>query len=572
LALQQRRSGDPERLGRYRVLGRLGRGGQGIVYLAAPAAGATEERVAIKVLTGGLNRSFERELAAARQVAEFCTARVIAADLDHDPPYVVSEFIDGPALAAVAPLPGAALTRLAIATATALTAIHRAGVVHRDFKPDNVLMAPDGPRVIDFGIARLTDSTTAGSGIVGTPRYMAPEQFGDGPIGPPADVFAWGCTMAYAATARSPFGGGTIPAVIHRILSAEPDLRGLPEPLRSLVARCLSKNPGRRPTAKQTLLHLLGEGEQEAAARALRHGANASPAGRRMPTPPRETLPGAAAGQGRAPGEPREGAVSRRALLLGTGVVTAGLAVGLWRWGPSVVISPQPERSGTPLTGPQTPLTGPRTPPPGEPQALASALQTALAATPMADFVAEGVLTQSNFRTDAKGKLVFDPFASDGAGSVNFAMTVTVEEREDLIVVIGEGDDAGTYLNGKPAKQEPESVQHAHLVSYVSSVGIVAELVALTREVRAENRVYTGSLATSEAPHGLRSVLAEIVGGRPDEEMARTNLNWQLVLDDRDRPRTFTFVWRAPIVAAVLASTWTTTYSGWRTGSITRPQ
>ncbi|MFI6299925.1 serine/threonine protein kinase [Nonomuraea sp. NPDC050790] len=241
-------------IGPYRILRELGRGGQGTVYLGRDERG---ELAAVKVVHA-VDRAFDRELAAARQVAEFCTARVLRADLDHDPPYVASEYIDGPALHQVAPLRGAALTRLAIGTATALTAIHRAGVVHRDFKPGNVLMGPDGPRVIDFGIARLVDLSQS-QGSAGTPPYMAPEQFAGGEVGPAADVFAWGATMVFAASGRPPFGSDTLAAVAYRIIHADPDLGELPEPLRAIVLRCLAKHPAARPTARDLLLSLLGE-------------------------------------------------------------------------------------------------------------------------------------------------------------------------------------------------------------------------------------------------------------------------------------------------------------------------
>lgn len=175
--------GDPVRLGRFELLGRLGEGGQGIVYLGRGARPG-EERVAVKVLRSNADEPvlerLARELAAVHQVQPFVTAGVIEATTDGDRRYVVSEFIDGPSLQervlATGPLAEGELLRLAVGTATALTAIHGAGVVHRDFKPANVLLGPDGPRVVDFGIARLTDATSITSGVIGTPSYISPEQ------------------------------------------------------------------------------------------------------------------------------------------------------------------------------------------------------------------------------------------------------------------------------------------------------------------------------------------------------------------------------------------------------------
>ena len=257
---------DPTSFGQYSVIGRLGRGGQGIVYLARDSEG---QKYAVKVLNeqwsqdADLRKRFEKEVRAAQKVASFCTAAIHEANLDAEPPYVVSEYVEGPdlqeAVSKEGPRKGAALQRLAISTATALVAIHQAGIVHRDFKPGNVLLGPDGPRVIDFGIARVTDSTaTVTNSIVGTPSYMAPEQIAGKNITDKVDVFAWGCVMAFASTGNAPFGADSVPAVVHRVVSAPPDISEVPEQLREIVAECLDKDPDRRPTAKQLLMRLLG--------------------------------------------------------------------------------------------------------------------------------------------------------------------------------------------------------------------------------------------------------------------------------------------------------------------------
>ncbi|MCT9931214.1 serine/threonine protein kinase [Planotetraspora sp. A-T 1434] len=254
---------DPRALGEFRLNGRLGEGGQGVVYLGHTPGG---EPVAVKILKAGLDPAVRerltRELDAMRSVAPFCTARVITAVVEGREPYVVSEFIDGPSLqqrvSTGGPLRGGELDRLAVGTATALAAIHGAGIVHRDFKPGNVLLGPDGPRVVDFGIARQGESDTITAGPIGTPAYLAPEQIAGHPASPASDVFAWGATMVFAATGRPAFGADSVASVLHRIMTTHPDVSAVPASLRSVVERCLDKDPAARPTSRDLLLELVG--------------------------------------------------------------------------------------------------------------------------------------------------------------------------------------------------------------------------------------------------------------------------------------------------------------------------
>jgi eukaryotic-like serine/threonine-protein kinase len=259
---------DPERIGDYRLAELLGQGGQGMVYRALSPSGGD---VAVKVLHAQMSgdpdahRRFFRQVDLARRVAPFCTARVLDMGLHDDRPYIVSEYVSGASLDHVVrndgPRSGSGLDRLAVATATALAAIHRAGVVHRDFKPSNVILGPEGPVVIDFGISLALDHTVTRSGSMGTPGYMAPEQISTGPVGQAADVFSWAATMAYAATGQRAFPGDSIPVLLHAILHRDPDLSGLPAGLRSLVAECLAKDPDSRPTAADLVRTLTGDGQ-----------------------------------------------------------------------------------------------------------------------------------------------------------------------------------------------------------------------------------------------------------------------------------------------------------------------
>ncbi|MFI0410983.1 serine/threonine-protein kinase [Actinomadura sp. 3N508] len=260
--------GDPRRLGSYEIVERLGEGGQGVVYAGLDASG---NKAAIKLLRADLaadtmaRNRFVREAQAAKQVARFCTAQVLEADVAGDQPYIASEYVPGPSLfkqvTEGGPISGATLERLAIGTATALVAIHQAGIVHRDFKPHNVIMAPDGPRVIDFGIARAfdTDQTNATKAI-GTPSYMAPEQVAGAALTEAVDVWAWATTIVFAATGRPPFGDDTVVAVINRVMHEPPSLEGVPADLHRMIAACLVKEPERRPTAQQLMMALIGSG------------------------------------------------------------------------------------------------------------------------------------------------------------------------------------------------------------------------------------------------------------------------------------------------------------------------
>jgi hypothetical protein len=248
----------------------------GVVYLGTARIGATLTNVAIKVLRPELaddaefRARFRREVTALARVRGLCTVRVIEADVDCDRPYLVTEYVAGLTLAEWVtehgPLGLDMLRGLAAGLAEALTAIHQAGVVHRDLKPGNVLLAADGPKVIDFGIAQTLDATsvTRTGMSVGSPGFMAPEQV-KGKSGAAADIFAWGLTVGYAASGQPPFGTGPADAIFYRVLHDDPDTDAVPESLRPLVTAALAKKPEDRPTAPELLTALAaGPGHQPA--------------------------------------------------------------------------------------------------------------------------------------------------------------------------------------------------------------------------------------------------------------------------------------------------------------------
>ncbi|MFF5210100.1 serine/threonine-protein kinase [Streptosporangium sp. NPDC000396] len=249
-------AGDPKKVGGYRLLARLGAGGMGRVYLGRSKGGRP---VAVKVIHPYLaedaqfRRRFEAEVAAVRRVGGIHTVQVVDARADADPPWLVTEYIAGPSLHEAVGEHGAfsaaAVAGLGAGLAEGLMAIHERGVVHRDLKPGNVLLAQDGPRIIDFGIARALDATsqTTRTSVVGTPGFMSPEQLRGREVGPASDVFCLAAVLAFAATGRRPFGEGPIEALGYRVANEEPDLTGVPEPLLPLIASGLEKDPEDRP-------------------------------------------------------------------------------------------------------------------------------------------------------------------------------------------------------------------------------------------------------------------------------------------------------------------------------------
>ncbi|WSK23731.1 protein kinase [Streptomyces sp. NBC_01298] len=265
MAMMRLRREDPRVVGSFRLHRRLGAGGMGVVYLGSDRRG---QRVALKVIRPDLAEDqefrsrFAREVSAARRIRGGCTARLVAADLEAERPWFATQYVPGPSLhdkvAEEGPLTASAIAAIGAALSEGLVAVHEAGVVHRDLKPSNILLSPKGPRIIDFGIAWATGASTlthVGT-AVGSPGFLAPEQVRGAAVTPATDVFSLGATLAYAATADSPFGHGSSEVMLYRVVHEEPHLQGVPDALAPLVRACLAKDPDERPTTLQLSMRL----------------------------------------------------------------------------------------------------------------------------------------------------------------------------------------------------------------------------------------------------------------------------------------------------------------------------
>jgi serine/threonine protein kinase len=368
-------SNDPAVVGRYRLESVIGEGGMGRVYLAHTAAGRA---VAIKVVRAdyaadeSFRRRFAQEAETARRVQGLYTLPVVDADLEAEAPWLATPYVPGPSLQyAVAehgPLSAEATLVLIAGVAEALESIHAAGVIHRDLKPSNVILTGEGPKVIDFGIARAADvtSVTRTGAWPGTPGYLAPEHIRGEAITPEADVFALGVLANFAATGRLAFGEGTDAGVIYRIMEQEPNLDGCPEPIRGIAAACLNKDPTRRPGPDGVIelcRHASG-GNPLTALAAI--PASWSSGGREQTMPAVGT---SHVGTGTrvtplpAPAAPADNFVTKRqaaialSLVLGTFIAVAVLGLAISKFWPNLA-------AGFPFPGPTTSASAPSSAPP----------------------------------------------------------------------------------------------------------------------------------------------------------------------------------------------------------------
>jgi len=387
VAVAALRLSDPVQVGPHRLLGRLGGGGMGVVYLADGPLG----RVAVKIIRSELadnpsfRARFQRELQACFRVRGTHTAMLLDFDITAEPPWLATQFLAAPTLEQhvnrQGPLGEADQVRLAAGLADALVSIHGAGLIHRDLKPSNVMWTVNGPIVIDFGVAAVRDAgqlTVTGT-LIGTPGWLSPEQITTGELGAASDLFAWGGLVGYAATGRPPYGDGPPEAITYRIVHEDPrvDYERVAPPLRDLVRRTLSRHPHERPTAaalRAALVDTLGPDILPAANPAADRGAAPSPPapGYASPAPaapgasPAPGLAsssspsaGAAAGNGAGADSDAGAGSSGGAGQVGAGTAGAATGTGIGRFGGPVVTFPETVHTPSPLDSPPPSIPSP---------------------------------------------------------------------------------------------------------------------------------------------------------------------------------------------------------------------
>ena len=515
---------DPRVIGEFRLHAQLGAGWMGRVFLASSPGG---REVAVKVVHPYLARDdiflgrFRREVAAARAVNGGFAAPVIAAGPDDDPPWLATAYVPGPSLqeavTATGPLPDDAAVKLAAGLAEALRAIHACGLVHRDLKPGNVLLAADGPRVIDFGIARALDGTvlTAAESALDSP-FMSPEQAQGLPTGPASDVFSLGGVVYFAATGDGPFGTGHPPVMLYRIMHTEPDLDRLPPGLRDLAAACLAKDPAQRPAPAELATALMGSAPQGASpagfwpapiARLIadhqsRPAAEPQPVEPQAAAPPpepeaaaapppepeaadaqpdepppavalpAELLPGAAApappAEATPDTEPPRGVGRRRALAALAGVAVGGLAVAGWE-----LIRPSPLAPGTRRLTANRPaanrLAARQAWPPDQPGAK---IWSYPAGSPVEAVAAAGPLV---FAGTGENSV----YALDAAtGALIWRREITHAVRDQLVlagnnVIIGDGIGGGVYALDATTGRQRWRVSSGAVLGLAATDGVV---------------------------------------------------------------------------------------------------
>ncbi|WP_405145073.1 serine/threonine protein kinase [Sphaerisporangium sp. NBC_01403] len=594
---------DPAKVGPYRLAGRLGAGGMGIVYVGVDAAG---QRAAVKLIHNmhaadqEFRTRFRREIAMLRRVQGTCCVRILTADPEADQPWLSTEYISGRTLdehvRVHGPLSGDELFGLAAGLAEALVAVHAAGVVHRDLKPSNVMLSPAGPRLVDFGIARSLDATSlTGTGLViGSPGWVSPEEYVGGPTGPAADVYGWALVVVYAATGVQPYGTGRPEVLALKVMNEVVDTGRLPEELRPTVDRALAKSPDARPTLDEVLAVVANAWRDQHGETATKMWDPAADVTARLDRTWTFHVEDAAAWPSELP-QARGRRLQR--FLPAVAAVAAVAAAGAVLLnvlpdsssqqhpkssGLAVIVTPANQTSSNALTTPPATPTASaiasrsaaRLPAPGTAVDLAAALDLALSVTPAATFSFEGGFTQSNAAAKASGRLL-----SRGSRYYDdFEMIVDpADESAGRYVIAGNGD---LYLDKPRAgamaleEQTPANVSwYALMVAGTAGPSIIHEVVVNTTQMHREGRTYSGALPASETSGRLRMLLSSWLGGDLDEGPGGSYVTYMLTIDANNRPTKFSLIWKVPAGdRGTYESEFTTTYHGWKkSGEISKP-
>ncbi|MFI0424199.1 serine/threonine protein kinase [Spongiactinospora sp. 9N601] len=578
---------DPHQIGPYRVVGRLGAGGMGVVFAGLDPNGT---RTAVKLVHASFaadpefRARFAREISVLQRVNGMCTARILGCDPDAVAPWLAAEYVPGPTLENRVRSQGALQRNewfgLMAGLAEALVAVHAVGVVHRDLKPSNVILSPSGPKLVDFGIARVLDGTamTRTGALVGSPGWVSPEEYGDTPVDAAADVYGWALIAVYAASGKPPYGIGRPEVLAMRAMTEPVDTSSVPAPLRALIDKALAKKPSFRPSVQEILTTIVEtwrghHGEQAIEGRTAIDDLTAR-LDRTWIMPaadPAWPTPSALAPRGT---RRRTGlSVLILAIVLGTGVGAAialkVLPQGTGSQARSSGVSTATSLSAPATTGTDQHGTAPPSsaPPPQTSADLAAALDLAFAATPAANFSFEGGFTQSNSGGLATGRLVSRQSHDDLDFRVN-PYDEGVEPGGRYVVLA-----SSTVYPGRPGSngedlsgmQPAHSAWYALMIAGTASPSTIREVVANSTRMKRKGRAYSGVLAIEKTSGRLRDLLGAWLGGDVAEVSPTSYITYKLTIDSQDRPKNFRLTWCVPVGnAGIYESDFTTVYRGWK--------
>lgn len=555
----------------------------GIVYAGVDAAG---QRSAVKLIhqTHASDREFRdrfrREVAMLRLVRGTCCVRILDADAEAEQPWLATEYIAGRTLddhvARHGPLTGDDLFGLAAGLAEAVVAVHAAQVVHRDLKASNVMLSPQGPRLVDFGIARSLDGTslTATGLVVGSPAWVSPEEYAGGPTGSAADVYGWALVVVYAATGRQPYGMARPEVLALRVMNEPVDTSMVPAALRPVIDAALAKAPGARPAMDEVLAAVAGawrERHGEAGIVTWDPAADVTTRLNRVWSYQGQDM---AQWPSQPPAPPRRSKFRRFSPVVAT-VAALGCTAGVLLNLPSDATAGPARPSATPtapgVSAPASPSATPAAP--RTAAELAAALDLALSVMPAAEFSFDGGFTQSAAGAKASGRLV----SGDVPDYDDFEMTVDAEEEDPARYVITGGE---LYLDrpGAPAmdmsdKRPEDATWYALMVAGMAGPYTVQQVVHNSENFHQAGRTYIGNLPATKTNGPLRSLLASWLGTDVSGATSSSYLSYRLTIDERNRPTKFSLTWKVPLDGGgTYASEFTTSYRGWaEDGEISKP-